>query len=236
MTCVILQPSYIPWRGYFHQIYKADVFVFYDDVQYDVDGWRNRNRIKTHQGPSWLTIPVNSRGASATHIPISSIRICWDRKWNESHFRSVQQSYSRAPYFKRYEPLLADFFRARPEFLADFTVDTTIRLAAELGIRNTRFLRSSQLQCAGSKTDRVLSVLRQVGATHYVSGPAAKAYLEVDKLEAAGIGVEWMDYSYPEYPQLHPPFDPYVSILDLLLMEGPQSGNYIWGAAGVPES
>jgi hypothetical protein len=233
MKCVILQPSYIPWRGYFHQIQKADVFVFYDDVQYDVDGWRNRNRIKTPSGPTWLTIPVSAKGVHSGGRRICDIRICWDRKWNETHLKSLQHSYAKAPHFSRYEALLADWYAGKPELLAEFTVSTTIRLARELGIDHPRFLRSSQMECSGNKTERVLSVLKQVGATHYISGPSAKAYLDVDKLAAEGISVEWMSYSYPDYPQLYPPFDPQVSILDLLFSTGPRAGEYIWS---IPDS
>ena len=230
MNCVILQPSYIPWRGYFHQIWKADTFVFYDDVQYDVDGWRNRNRIKTPQGLTWLTIPVLSKGAHSKRLPICDVQVCWDRNWSETHWKGLRHSYAKAPYFKRYEPMLEEFYLSRPRNLAEFTIETTTRLARELGIHHTRFMRSSSLQCTGAKTDRVLSVLKQVGATHYISGPSAKDYLEVDKLAAEGISLEWMSYDYPEYPQLYPPFAPNVSVLDLLFMTGPEAGDYIWKA------
>ena len=101
MKCVILQPSYIPWRGYFDQIQKSDVFVFYDDVQYDTRGWRNRNRIKMPGGAQWLTIPVNARGAQTGHIPINQINIAWARPWNQEHLKALQQSYSQTPFFMR---------------------------------------------------------------------------------------------------------------------------------------
>ena len=229
MKCVILQPSYIPWRGYFDQINRADVFVFYDDVQYDKHGWRNRNQIKTTQGRQWLTIPVYSRGAQTGHIPIDQIRIVWDNPWNEGHWKSLQQAYGKAPYFERYAPLLEKFYRRRDECLADFTIDFTVALAAELGIRQTRFLRSSELGVAGQKTDRLIAVLQKVGADHYISGPSARDYIEDDKFQAAGIGLEYMVYNYPEYPQLYPPYDPFVSILDLLFMTGPDAPGYIFG-------
>src|SRR5258706_11300443 len=100
MNCVILQPSYIPWRGYFHQVHKADVFVFYDCVQYDDRGWRNRNRIKTARGPQWLTIPVHSKGAQTLVIPIKDVGIVWDNPWNKKHWAALQHNYGQAPHFK----------------------------------------------------------------------------------------------------------------------------------------
>lgn len=228
MKCVILQPSYIPWRGYFHQVFMSDLFIFYDDVQYDKNGWRNRNRIKTPNGPLWLTIPVLHRGNISKQIPITDIHIDWSKDWARKHWMSIQQSYSKAPFFNEYAPVLDGSYQKKPEYLVDFTIDLTIKLTRILGIEHTRFIRSSSLQASGTKTDRLVDILQKVGATHYISGPAAKEYLEPDKLAAAGIGLEWMSYDYPEYTQLYPPYDPQVSIIDLLFMTGPQAGTFIW--------
>ena len=228
MKCVILQPSYIPWRGYFHQIYKADLFVFYDDVQYDKRGWRNRNQIKTAQGLRWLSIPVFNKGAQVQHLPINTIHVCWDRPWNQDHWATIQLAYGKAPYFKQYAPLIEPFYRTQPEYLADFTIDLTIAVARALGIHHTQFARSSQIEgVEGTKTDRLISVLQKTGADHYISGPSAKDYIEDEKFAAAGITLEYMAYEYPPYTQLYPPFEPQVSVLDLLFMAGPDSLAYI---------
>lgn len=228
MKCVILQPSYIPWRGVFEQIYKADVFVFYDDVQYDKHGWRNRNRIKTHQGGQWLTIPVHSKGVVIESIPIHQVEIAWEQPWAERHWRAIQQAYSKAPYFKEYAPWLEEVYRRRPALLADFTIQFTVEIACRLGIQHTRFLRSSELHASGQKTDRLIQILTGLGVTHYISGPSARSYIEEDKFHAAGIQLEYMEYNYPVYPQLYPPFDPQISILDLLFMTGPHAPDYIF--------
>lgn len=230
MKVVILQPSYIPWRGYFDQIRRADLFIFYDDVQYDKRGWRNRNQIKTPQGKQWLTIPVFSRGAQSESIPINHIRIVWDKPWNQDHWKALQYSYRKAPYFDHYTPLLAEYYQRRDEYLADFTIEFTVALARELGITHTSFIRSSEITgIDGQKTDRLIQILQSVGATHYISGPAARDYIDDAKFEIAGISLEYMEYDYPEYPQLYPPYDPHVSILDLLLMTGADAMQYIKG-------
>ena len=226
--CVILQPSYIPWRGYFHQIHKADVFVFYDCVQYDEHGWRNRNQIKTPAGPQWLTIPVITKGTHTNCVPIKDVRLVPNNPWKAKHWRALRQNYIRAPHFKRYEPLLEPFYAREDAMLGDFTCDLTIALARELGSHHTQFLRSSALPASGAKTDRLLSILMHLGVNHYVSGPSAKAYLELDKFAAAGITLEFMTYNYPEYPQLYGAFQPQVSILDLLFNVGPGAPDYIW--------
>ncbi|HUF00107.1 MAG TPA: WbqC family protein [Anaerolineales bacterium] len=234
MNVVILQPSYIPWRGYFDQIQRADLFIFYDDVQYDKRGWRNRNQIKTARGKQWLTIPVYSHGAQTQNIPINQIRIVWDNPWNVTHLKAIQHSYCKVSHFNRYRPLLETFYQRHDEYLADFTIDFSIALTRELGNTHTRFMRSSEIAgIDGQKTDRLIQILKSVGATHFISGPSARDYIESEKFDSAGITLEYMQYNYPEYVQLYPPFDPQVSVLDLLFMTGPEAPHYIFKGSHV---
>lgn len=227
MKVVILQPSYIPWRGYFDQIRRADLFIFYDDVQYDKHGWRNRNQIKTAQGKQWLTIPVHSKGVTAG-IAIKDVRIDGSKPWAKNHLKALTIAYSKSPYFKDYLPLLESFYSRRDACLADFTIETSIVLSRDLGITSTRFMRSSELPgIDGFKTDRLIQILKQVGATRYLSGPSAREYIEPQKFTEAGLTLEYIEYNYTEYPQLYPPFDPYVSILDLLFMTGKDAHKYM---------
>jgi hypothetical protein len=230
VNVVVLQPSYVPWRGYFHLIQRADVFVFYDDVQYDKHGWRNRNRIKTAAGSQWLTIPVLAKGNTERGLPIHEARIVPADKWAKRHLAGIEQSYARAPFFEQYRALVESFYVEPPALLADFTIETTKKIAQALGLTKPRFLRSSELGIEGTKNDRLLALLTKLGATHYLSGPSAKAYLDAAAFAAANISVEYQVYDYPEYEQLHPPFDPQVSVLDLLFMKGPAAGDWIWGA------
>jgi hypothetical protein len=227
VKCVILQPSYIPWRGYFDLIHRAGVFVFYDDVQYDTRGWRNRNRVKTPRGPQWLTIPVNARGAQTEHIPIDRIATA-PQPWAQKHLETLRHVYGAAPHFAAYLPWLERVYADPPPLLADFTIATTIDLAGMLGITGTRFLRSSQLGIGGGKTERLVNIARHVGASTYLSGPSAKSYIEPERFAEAGIALEYIDYDYPEYPQLYPPYDRQVTILDLLFMTGGDAPRYIW--------
>jgi hypothetical protein len=226
MNVVILQPSYIPWRGYFDQIRRADLFIFYDDVQYDKHGWRNRNQIKTSQGKQWLTIPVHSKGVTQG-IPIKDVQIDWSKTWPKKHLNAMTYAYAKAPFFASYQPWLASVYERRDEFLADFTIDTTVELARMLGIRDTRFMRSSEIpEITGQKTDRLIQILQHVGAGHYLSGPSARDYIECDKFDEAGISLDFIEYDFPEYPQVHPPYDPFVTVLDLLFMVGEDALSY----------
>jgi hypothetical protein len=229
-TCVILQPSYIPWRGYFDQILKADIFVFYDDVQYDKHGWRNRNRIKTSHGSQWLTIPVASKGNITQSRNIKDIPIVYDKDWINQHLENLKSSYSRTPFYREYMDLLLPFYKKRYELLADFTIDTTIALAGKLGVGKERFVRSSELGIEADRNQRLIDILRHLKCEHYITGPSAQDYIERQLYADAGIRLSFINYDYPEYPQLHPPFDPQVTILDLLFMMGGESLKYMTGS------
>jgi hypothetical protein len=223
-TVAVVQPSYIPWRGFFDLIRRSDTFVFYDDVQYDKSGWRNRNQIKTASGLQWLTIPVHAHGNVDEGTPINRIAIDDRGDWRRKHLESIRHAYRKAPFFEETFAFLTGAYAANgTELLADVTVQLTIRIAERLGFRR-EFLRSSQLEgISGTKTDRLLQTLEKVGATHYLSGPSARSYIEPGAFERAHIGLEYMQYAYRPYPQLHGGFEPFVSIVDLLMMTGPQA-------------
>jgi hypothetical protein len=226
VRCAIVQPSYIPWRGYFDIMRRVDLFVFFDDVQYDRRGWRNRNRVKTPQGSRWLTIPVSARGAQTSGLPINAVLTAEDG-WPRQHLETLRRLYGKAPHFSQFQPWLESAYAEPPRLLADFTIALAKDIAGLLGIASTRFIRSSELHAAGTKTERLIDILRRVGASHYLSGPTARAYLDERLFEEAGVALQWMEYDYPEYPQFHPPFDPHVTILDLLFMTGDRARDFI---------
>lgn len=230
MNGVILQPSYIPWRGFFDLVHRADVFVFYDDVQYDKHGWRNRNRVKTPQGTQWITIPVKAKSNVTEKVLIRDVEIDARQPWAKKHAATLHQNYAKAPFFDRYWPTVEGFYANAPASLCDLDIETTRAIAGLLGINGTRFVRSSELAVTGERTERLVSILRAVGADHYISGPSASDYIDEACFRGAGIGLEYIVYDYPEYEQLHPPYDPAVTILDLLFMKGPEAPEYIWGS------
>jgi hypothetical protein len=221
-TAVILQPSYIPWRGYFDLIRRSDVFVFYDDVQYDKHGWRNRNRIKTPSGLQWLTIPVHAKGNVSDGIPISNIGIDDKKDWRGKHLETIRHAYRRSPYFSSIFELLREILDYQSDSLCDYTISTTTAIARLLGLR-AAFVRASSLRAQGGQTERLVSILRAIGADHYVSGPSARAYLDPEAFNVAGITFDYIDYRYAPYAQLHGAFEPSVSIVDLLMMTGPDA-------------
>lgn len=222
-TLVVLQPSYLPWLGYFDQMRKADVFVWYDDVQFDKHGWRNRNRIIGPKGPLWLTVPVLHSGRALQSI--NSVEIDNRQSWSQKHLRSVEQIYARAPFRAPVVARLAEILHQPWKHLVDLNIATTEWLANEFAIETPRH-RVSQLAVEGDRNARLINLCRLFHATRYISGDAARAYLEVDRFAAAGIKVEWHSYQHPQYPQLHGNFVSHLSALDLLLNVGPAARTF----------
>lgn len=223
-TVAILQPSYIPWKGYFDIIDRADVFIFLEDVQYTVQDWRSRNRIKLKTGGSaWLSVPV----AGTIHQLICEARIDSRKPWRKKHLRSIEQNYSKAPYFRKYFPGLCDVYEQHKEFLADLDIALTKQICRWLGI-SSEFLSSTEFDTSAEPTTRLIDLVQAVGGDHYLSGPAARDYLDEAAFEKSGISLEYVSYAgYPPYPQISEPFEHQVSVLDLLFMTGPGAMGYI---------
>jgi hypothetical protein len=221
----IVQSNYIPWKGYFDLINAVDEFVLYDDVQYTRRDWRNRNRIKSPRGPIWLTIPVRVKGRYDQKIAETEIA---DPAWGAEHWRTIVHAYARAPYFAEYRPVFEPLYLGpSPTRLSEVNHRLIVAVCAILGVR-TPITWSSQYGLAEGKNGRLVEICRQANASIYLSGPAAKTYLDEARFAEAGIAVEWADYSgYPEYPQVYPPFDHHVSILDLLFNVGPGAPSYM---------
>jgi hypothetical protein len=219
-TVAVVQSNYVPWKGYFDLIRSADEFVLYDDVQYTRRDWRNRNRIKTPDGVQWLTIPVEVKGKY--HQTVRETRVS-DRGWAENHLTRLRHAYGLAPFFRDYESLAVELYTEAVglEFLCEINARFIRRLCGVFGI-TTRITDSSAYRLDNpDPSGRLLDICLQAGATMYLSGPAAKSYLDEDLFRKAGVAVQYMDYAgYPEYPQLHGPFEHAVSMLDLLFMTG----------------
>jgi hypothetical protein len=224
-TIAVVQSNYIPWRGYFDLINSVDEFILYDDVQYTIRDWRNRNIIKTSSGPLWLTIPVEVKGMYFQKIKDTRIS---DLTWWRKHWASIVHSYSRAKHFPMQKELFEELYsRAADKLLSHVNYRFIVAICRILGI-STTISWSMDYKLIGDKTERLVHLCQQAGATAYLSGPSAKAYLDEDLFRNEGIAVSYMDYSgYPEYTQLYPPFQSQVSIIDLIFNEGPDATRYM---------
>ena len=223
-TVAILQSNYAPWKGYFDIISAVDMFVVYDSVQYTKNDWRNRNQIKSPKGKRWITVPVHQKSLSQR---IDETEIA-DRQILRKHWSILSQNYSQAAAFKEMrEPIAAFFDRESPLLLSELNVDLLHACCELLGI-TTPIVSSDEFDLGGDRSGRLIEICRQVGADTYLSGPAARDYLDTARFAECGIEVTWANYSgYPEYPQPHPPFSHQVSIIDLFLCTGSRASAYL---------
>ena len=220
----IVQSNYIPWKGYFDLIAAVDEFVLYDDMQYTRRDWRNRNQIKTQHGLQWLTIPVKVKGRYHQTIFETEIE---PSNWTSLHWRSLQQNYRRAPFFDEVSDWLEPLYLREYERLSDVNRVFLIGVCKYLGIE-TCISDSSKYSLSEGKTERLADICVQAGACEYISGPAAKDYVDADVFAERGIGLRWFDYSgYPVYSQLWGDFCHNVTILDLLFNCGKEAPNYM---------
>lgn len=221
----ILQSNYIPWKGYFDLIAAVDEFILYDDMQYTRRDWRNRNLIKTPQGTQWLSIPVQVKGKY--HQTIRETELT-DTDWMGKHWKTLCQNYRRAPHFEEvtaiFEPIYANHGYTH---LSPLNRDFIEAVCRYLGIK-TRITNSWDYALAEGKSERLAELCLQAGGTEYISGPAAKDYIETEAFSSRGLGLHWFEYGgYPEYPQLWGEFTHGVTILDLLFNCGKNAPEYM---------
>lgn len=219
----ILQSNYIPWKGYFDMIAAVDEFILYDDMQFTKNDWRNRNKIKTPNGVEWLTVPVGqdiNRRIRDVVIP--------DDRWQKKHWRTLEANYRRATHFEEIAAWLAPMYLEETyTHLSALNRAFIVAACNYLGI-NTKISNSWDYLLIEGKTERLLDLCKQAGGTEYISGPAAKDYIDESLFDELDIKLTWFDYAgYPEYPQLWGEFTHGVTILDLLFSCGKDSPKFM---------
>ena len=229
MRIGILQPGYLPWLGFFEQLHKADVFVIYDDVQYDKNGWRNRNRIKTASGPQWLTVPVMAGGKPL----IKDVAVDNGHDWARKHLLSIRQNYSRAPFFADHIGAFEEAYARRWELLVDLDLHFIAVLARAMGLDTGKLVRSSSIAVQGDRIERIMRLCEHFKADVFYEGAAGKDYIDAERFAAKGIRVEFQDYQHPRYRQLFGDFVPHLSAADLLFNHGPESLDILTGAKNI---
>lgn len=227
MIIGILQPGYLPWSGFFEQMYRSDVFVIYDDVQYDKEGWRNRNRIKTASGIQWLSVPVQCKLSEAPLI--TEIKIDNKVNWRKKHLASIRQNYIKSIYFKDYIDFFEDAYRREWEYLLDLDLFFIEGLAKFLGMGDKIIHRSSELNVQGDRIGRLINLCKHFGADTFYEGYSGKNYIDENIFLAEGIKVDYQHYRHPVYRQLYGEFVPFLSVIDLLFNYGHESSAILTG-------
>ena len=221
----ISQSNYVPWKGYFDLIASVDVFVIYDDMQYTKRDWRNRNKIKTPNGLAWLTIPVEVKGKYFQKI--NEVKVS-DLGWVQSHWGKIKQCYAKSKHFGDISNWLEPLYMGMES--ADLSSINRAFIDAICDYLNitTEILDSRDFDLVEGKTERLVGICKDAQATQYISGPAARNYIEPEIFEGEDLELKWADYSgYPEYKQLWGDFEHGVTILDLLFSEGPDANKFM---------
>ena len=221
----ILQSNYIPWKGYFDLINSVDEFIIYDSMQYTRRDWRNRNQIKTANGLQWLSIPVETKGNYTS--PIRETKVA-DMRWKAKHIESLRHNYSKALCFKdNFAWLESLLMEIKSLYLSEINLILMKAICEYFGIQ-TKISWDTDYGLIEGKTQRLVDLCQKVGADEYISGPAAKSYIQEDLFNQANIKLTWFDYSdYKEYTQLYPPFVHNVSVIDLIFNEGENAKMYL---------
>jgi hypothetical protein len=219
----IIQSNYVPWRGYFDFIDEVDLFIFHDDLQYTKGDWRNRNKIKTPKGLVWLTVPVKYEQTSQR---ICDTRIDYSQKWREKHLDRFRANYAKTAFFVDAMTLWEEGLSCEDLTISQVNIRLIKLISSYLGIQ-TPLALSSECAATGTKTDRLIQLLRKAGATTYLSGPSAKAYLNENLFRDHAIRLEYKNYDYPTYPQPWGEFVGMVSVLDLIANTGRKARDYL---------
>lgn len=217
----IMQPTYLPWLGYFGLMQSVDLFILLDTVQFARRSWQQRNQIKTMNGPLWLSVPVLSKGKRDQLI--SEVEIDYGHDFPRSHQKTLEMNYKKSAHFDALSPQLFSMLGAENKYLTELTISSIFWIRDVLGI-TTPIRLASEFNMTGTKAELLASLCQQVDCTEYISPPGSKAYLdESDAFERYNIPFRYFHFEHPQYPQRFGEFLPNMSIVDLLFNCGPAS-------------
>lgn len=225
MIVSIHQPGYLPWLGYFHKVALSNIHVFLDTVQFEKNYVDNRNKIKTSQGWSWLTVPVLTKGRFDSLI-LNTLEIDNKIDWRKKHWQSILQNYRKALFFHQHSGFFENIYQQEWNKLIELNQVIIRYLLEQLGIKSD-IVMASCLQAAGEKSELVLNICKELNAETYISGSMGKGYLDEDRFNEANIKIIYQDYQHPVYQQLYGEFQPYMSVIDLLFNHGEKSRDII---------
>jgi len=215
----IHQPEHLPWLGFIHKVMSVDEFVLLDNVQFNKNYFHNRNKIKTSQGWQWLTVPIKKK---RNHQNINEVEISYEQDWQLKNLKSIKSSYAKAKYFSQYSKDFKDIYQTKFKLLRDLNIELIKFIFKKFGL-NTKIHIASELIDKSEKTELLLSICQKLGADVYLSGISGKDYLDVFKFKKANIKVEFQNFEHPIYQQMHGPFVPEMSSIDLLFNYGHNS-------------
>lgn len=223
MNGTILQPTYLPWMGYFEMIGSSDIYVVLNHVQFVKKSWQQRNRIKTPNGIIWLTIPIQRE---SREIKICDVKISYDNEnILEKHWKTITFAYQKAPYFKDYKDIFEHIYSKKYSLLQDLNLEIIRAICEILGIK-TKIIFSSEIDLNEEnmgKEEKIINICKKTGIKHLYDAKGAEDFLDESLFQKEGISITFQEFNHPVYKQLYGDFIPYLSALDLLFNEGENS-------------
>lgn len=214
MRLVIMQPSYLPWMGYFDLLLQSDYFLVYDNVQFDKDGWRNRNKIKTPNGPQWMTVPVLTKGQNKPtnkDIKINNLEF-----WSKKQLKSIEMNYKKAPHFNAVFPMIESVLSQEWNFLIDLNMTFIRKFCEYLKIHpKIGFSSELKLELPEGKNEKLIAICKHLKADKFYEPAGGQGYIDPEKFRSEGIELTFQNFNPPEYPQLYGPFISHLSVIDL---------------------
>lgn len=207
------QPAYLPWLGYFHKIAISDVFVVLDEVQFEKNSFTNRNKIKTSNGTTWLSLPMQMNGHMNKNV--NDMEILNKFNWREKHWKSIYLNYKKSPYFNLYCDFLEDTYKREWNTLIELTEYMTEYFLEQLGIK-TKILKQSDIKTEFKKQELIVELCKKLKADTFVFGKLGRNYADISYFEDNDINVYFQDYKHPVYEQVWNEFIPNLAIIDLL--------------------
>lgn len=228
MRVTIHQPEFMPWLGFFHKASIADLLVLLDDSQYRKNYFQNRNRIRTSESWSWITVPVEKAPLST---PINEIQVAEanNPRWREKISSAIRSSYGRSSSFDAIGPQLDHIVHGASSNLASLNFSLIDWMLERLAVRPA-VERSSTMNIQSTASQRILDICIRTGATTYVSGISGPDYLDLPSFTEAGITVELQSFHHPIYPQLFPGFEPQMSAIDAIFALGDRAYELLQGS------
>jgi len=221
LTATIMQPTYLPWLGYFDMMDRSDIFVLLDCVQFEKCSWQKRNKIKTAQGELLLTVPVTSKGKSNQNI--CDVQIDYSHNFINQHIKSIKYNYLKSPFYNNYKDRFSAILKNKYPLLCDLNIDLITWIKDCLGIK-TKLIRASEISASGKKVGLNINICKQLGVDSYISTVGSRTYIDKNNtFRDNGIKLMYHNYDHPVYSQRFGDFLPYLSIIDLLLNEGDKS-------------
>lgn len=229
----IHQPNYAPWIGLFSKIYQTNIFIIADSFMIGDSSFVHRNKIRVNTGWMYLTIPLShdTRG-----FPINKIPLPVDITWRQQHWKAICANYTKTPYFKDHKDFFENLYLKDMQYIGQLNIEIILYLLKSLNI-NAEIFKASDIILDQNlrKTDMILSLLENVGADTYLSGPSGRNYLEYEKFPQHKINLKIFNFQHPVYQQRYPGFEPNMSAIDLLFNMGPESIEIVKKAGSIED-